>query len=195
MPEIGWSFINFFFLWFWLLWNGPFSFGMVIEKDLGQHRSNCCGDMLTCGWGLSSYSSMANMPHYCLDSIDARRIIKVNVDGFFSAKSNISGIGVILKDHDGRVLLKFCKQISADSSIHAEVLAVREDPLTLVMSRWVNYSNLSLSYTLKMLFRGFPILILHQLLRGFRILSKNVFLVLISISSSPTLIFKTLEMR
>ncbi|XVF62075.1 hypothetical protein PTKIN_Ptkin08bG0188000 [Pterospermum kingtungense] len=48
-----------------------------------------------------------------------------------------SGIGGVLRDHTGRVLIKFSKAIGVTDSSMAEVLAIREIVVMFVTSQWV----------------------------------------------------------
>lgn len=48
------------------------------------------------------------------------------MDGSFLKSSSRGGIGGLIRDSKGRVLVQFCEEVSVDSAFHAEVLALRE---------------------------------------------------------------------
>lgn len=62
--------------------------------------------------------------------------IKINADGSFLVDTRRSGIGGIFRNHLGHTVLLFCKEILADSVVHSEILAIREDLLLPTASRW-----------------------------------------------------------
>lgn len=61
--------------------------------------------------------------------------IKVNINGSFNGSNGQSGIGRIFRDDLGTSLLHFGKQIVADLTNHAEILAIKEELLIVVASR------------------------------------------------------------
>lgn len=63
--------------------------------------------------------------------------IKVNIDKSFLGDSNIKGIDGVFRNSKGRVLLEFGREVSVDSTVHVEVLALREGLLVVATSRWV----------------------------------------------------------
>lgn len=62
--------------------------------------------------------------------------LKINVGKSFSLVS--SGIAGVFRNHLGALLLHFAKHVETDSVIHAEVLAIHEEFLIAVASRWSN---------------------------------------------------------
>lgn len=64
--------------------------------------------------------------------------IKVNVDG--SCLSG-SGRGGIFRNSGEEVLIQFGNEMEIDSSIHAEVLALRKGILVVAASRWVSSNS------------------------------------------------------
>ncbi|XVF71505.1 hypothetical protein PTKIN_Ptkin12aG0043200 [Pterospermum kingtungense] len=67
-------------------------------------------------------------------------LLKFNVDGSSLGNPRPSGIGGLLRDHLGRVLISFSKPIGIADSNMAEVMAVREALALFVTSEWVvNY--------------------------------------------------------
>lgn len=48
--------------------------------------------------------------------------LKVNVDGSFHGSSNRGGIGDLISDLKGRVLIQFYKEVRVDSVVYAKVL-------------------------------------------------------------------------
>lgn len=64
--------------------------------------------------------------------------IKIYVNSSFSSTAGVSSIRGIFRDHLGSVLLQFAKHIEVISSVHAKILAIREDILIAVASRWSN---------------------------------------------------------
>lgn len=66
--------------------------------------------------------------------------IKINVDRFFSVKSNMGGIGDIFRDHSGNILFYFSKEIRPDSTILTEIIAIREGLFIAILSQWSSLS-------------------------------------------------------
>lgn len=63
------------------------------------------------------------------------------MDDSFHPVSSASGIGGVLKDHSSSFLLHFTKHVEANSTIHVEVLAIREGILVAATSRWSGVST------------------------------------------------------
>lgn len=61
--------------------------------------------------------------------------IKINVDNSFLVESMSSRIGGVFRDHFGCFLLYFGKCVTADSTIHTKILAIRKGILIAVASR------------------------------------------------------------
>lgn len=57
---------------------------------------------------------------------NGRSYIKVNVDDSFVRGSSCGGIGFVLRDSKGNVLLQFDREVCVDLVVHAELLAIRE---------------------------------------------------------------------
>lgn len=66
-------------------------------------------------------------------TLPKENIIKINVDGSFSPSSGASGIGGY---HHGLFLIDFAKHVEADSTIHAKILAIREEMLVTAVFGW-----------------------------------------------------------
>lgn len=64
--------------------------------------------------------------------------LKVNMNGSFLRSSGREGIGGPIRDSDGRVFIQFYKEVREDSTINAEVLALREGLLFVAVSRWAS---------------------------------------------------------
>lgn len=62
--------------------------------------------------------------------------IEVNINGSFLVGSGRGGIERVFRDSDSRVLLQFGTEVSVDSVVHAEVLALRGGLLVVVASWW-----------------------------------------------------------
>lgn len=68
----------------------------------------------------------------CLGSLN-------NLYGSFLGASRQGGIGRgVFKDSEGKFLLKFCKDMTADSTVHAKVLALWEGLLLAVALHWAS---------------------------------------------------------
>lgn len=52
--------------------------------------------------------------------------LRVNVDWSFLENSNKRGIRGVIRYSRGNVLLQFCKKVQLESTVHVEVLALRE---------------------------------------------------------------------
>ncbi|XVF88973.1 hypothetical protein PTKIN_Ptkin19aG0094400 [Pterospermum kingtungense] len=70
--------------------------------------------------------------------------LKFNVDGSSLGKPGPAGIGGILRNHLGEVLIRFSKSISIADSNEAEVLAIREALIQFVTSRWAQDFSLTI---------------------------------------------------
>lgn len=66
----------------------------------------------------------------------SQSMIKINVDGSFSFRNGSSGIGGVFKDSFGTFILHLENKMDVNSTIHAEILAIRERLLITVASRW-----------------------------------------------------------
>lgn len=64
--------------------------------------------------------------------------IKVNVDGFFRARSRSVRIRGVFRDANGRVVLQFPKEVEVDLARHVELLALYVGLLMAVASRWAS---------------------------------------------------------
>lgn len=62
--------------------------------------------------------------------------IKINEDESFSAESHRSGIGIIFQDHSSNILPHFSKEITMDTTILIEIIAIKEGLLIAAASRW-----------------------------------------------------------
>ncbi|XVF79224.1 hypothetical protein PTKIN_Ptkin14bG0203400 [Pterospermum kingtungense] len=70
--------------------------------------------------------------------------VKFNINGSSLGKPGLSGIGGILRDHDGNELIRFSKNIEEQDSNMAELMAVREATILFLSSKWVNTSFLTI---------------------------------------------------
>lgn len=61
--------------------------------------------------------------------------IKVNVDGYLLGSSGRGGIGGIFRNSKRKTLLPFSKEVWVDSTVHVEVLTLRERLLVAVATR------------------------------------------------------------
>ncbi|OMP08802.1 hypothetical protein COLO4_06100 [Corchorus olitorius] len=68
--------------------------------------------------------------------------LKFNVDGASSGSSGMAGIGGVLRDNSGSVLLKFSKNIGQARAAKAELLAIREVVMIFFSIRMEKYSLL-----------------------------------------------------
>lgn len=66
-----------------------------------------------------------NMTHWVWTTPSTTHI-KVNVDDFFLSASSKRGIGGILNDLEGMILLQLGREVRTDSEVHAELLAICE---------------------------------------------------------------------
>lgn len=128
-------------------------------------------DVLRClaGVTLPNHSAIARPSASWLPPCPNR--IKVNVDGSFSSMSGASGIGGVFRDHLGTVLLHFAKHVKADSTIHAEILAIKDGFLIAAASRWSGSIPSRSSRIQPMRFHGLPTR--PRCLRDFRILLRR----------------------
>lgn len=67
--------------------------------------------------------------------------IKINVDRSLFAEPKYSGIGGLLRDHYGNLLLHFAKEVLIDSAILIEIHAIREGLLVAAASHWLPTSQ------------------------------------------------------
>lgn len=67
--------------------------------------------------------------------------LKVNVDELFLEGLGREGIRSIFRESGDRVLIQFGKEVVVDSMFHAELLALREDILVIVSSRWAFFHS------------------------------------------------------
>lgn len=68
--------------------------------------------------------------------------VKFNVDASICSESSIAGIGGLLRDHMGSVLLKFIKSLGVIDIGLAELLAVREALVIFRASQWFGHKVL-----------------------------------------------------
>ncbi|OMO53069.1 Integrase, catalytic core [Corchorus capsularis] len=68
--------------------------------------------------------------------------LKFNVDGSARGKPGLAGIGGILRDENGKILLKFSKAIKTAESNEAEVCAIKEALLIFLASKWASSAGL-----------------------------------------------------
>lgn len=54
----------------------------------------------------------------------------MNIDGSFLRESGREGIGVVVRDLEGRILLQFGKEVVVNSAVQAEVMALMEGSLS-----------------------------------------------------------------
>ncbi|OMO68711.1 hypothetical protein COLO4_29467 [Corchorus olitorius] len=52
--------------------------------------------------------------------------MKINSDGSFSKATKVAGIGIVIRDSDGRVVDVFAIKVKAPDALTAEALALRE---------------------------------------------------------------------
>lgn len=52
--------------------------------------------------------------------------VNVNIDGSYKTESEKEGIEGVFWDANGMILMQFSKELSVDSTIHLELLAIRE---------------------------------------------------------------------
>lgn len=64
--------------------------------------------------------------------------IKVNIDVSFLGGTGRGGIGGIFRNSNGRVLIQFGKQVSTDSVVHAEIMALREGLVVAATWQWAS---------------------------------------------------------
>lgn len=69
-------------------------------------------------------------------------VLKFNVDGAALGKPGLAGIGGVLRNHEGRVLIRFSKAVGIEESNIAEILAIREALMIFSGFPWARGSPL-----------------------------------------------------
>lgn len=68
------------------------------------------------------------------------------MDGSYSLDSSISGIRGIFWGQEGKIFFNLGKQVSTDSTIQTEVLAIQEGILIVVVSKWSTSSSFIIEF-------------------------------------------------
>ncbi|XVF45253.1 hypothetical protein PTKIN_Ptkin02bG0190300 [Pterospermum kingtungense] len=99
-------------------------------------------DFIHCPSGIRiPFNSPKSRP-LCVWSKPPVRAVKFNVDGSSIGKPGPTGIGGILRDHDGNELIPFSKSIGVADSNVAELIAIREAFILFLSSLWALSSKL-----------------------------------------------------
>lgn len=62
----------------------------------------------------------------------------MNIDDFFLRSSGKEGIEGVFRNLKGKVILQFDKEVSMESAVHVDVLALWEGLLVVAVSRWAS---------------------------------------------------------
>lgn len=65
----------------------------------------------------------------------------MNVDGSFLWFSDRWGIGGVVRDSEGKFLIQFSKEVRVNSTVHVEVVALREGLLVAAASSWASFHS------------------------------------------------------
>ncbi|KAK9032724.1 hypothetical protein V6N11_056981 [Hibiscus sabdariffa] len=128
----------------YFLWNPKPSLpvGLIYAQRESQHQSGKW--FLTMlhynlGGGAEQKEITVNRKEWGPPSVGS---VKFNTDGAVKGYYGPAGIGGVLRDHNGRILMNFSKHIGMSDPVSAEILAIKEALVLFTKSAWAFDANL-----------------------------------------------------